>query len=54
MLKFESNLICAHCRYGKMIAASHSLVNTVITEQPRQLIHMDTVGRSRVHSMGGK
>jgi hypothetical protein len=54
LLKFKSNLICAPCRLGKMIAASHSLVNTMITEQPRQLLHMDTVGPSQVHSMGGK
>jgi transposase InsO family protein len=25
-----------------------------MSEQPRQLLHMDTVGSSRVHSMGGK
>jgi transposase InsO family protein len=25
-----------------------------MTEQPRQLLHMNTVGPSRVHSMGGK
>jgi transposase InsO family protein len=37
-----------------MITASHSLVNTVMTEHPRQLLHMDIVGPSRVHSMGGK
>jgi hypothetical protein len=37
-----------------MIAASYSLVNTVMTEQPRQLLHMDTVDPSRVHSMGGR
>jgi hypothetical protein len=37
-----------------MITAFHSLVNTVMTEQPRQLLHMDTVGPSWVHSMGGK
>jgi transposase InsO family protein len=37
-----------------MIAASHSLVNTVMIEHPEQLLHMDTVGPSRVHSMGGK
>jgi transposase InsO family protein len=54
MLKFESDLVCASCRNGKMIAASHSLVNTVMTEHPRQLLHIDTVGPSRVHSMGGK
>jgi hypothetical protein len=54
LLKFESNLVCGPCRHGKMIAASHSLVNTVMTEQPRELLHMDTVGPSRVHSMGSK
>jgi transposase InsO family protein len=37
-----------------MIAASHSSVNTVMTEHPRQLLHMDIVGHSRVRSMGGK
>jgi hypothetical protein len=37
-----------------MIATSHSLVNTVMTEHPRQLLHMDTVGPSRVRYMGGK
>jgi hypothetical protein len=35
LLKFESDLVCAPCRHGKMIAASHSLVNTVMTEHPR-------------------
>jgi hypothetical protein len=54
LLKFESDLVCAHCHHGKMIAASHSPVNTVLTEHPRQLLHMDTVGPSRVRSMGGK
>jgi transposase InsO family protein len=37
-----------------MIAASHSSVNTVMTKQPRQLLHMDTVGPSRVGSIRGK
>jgi hypothetical protein len=37
-----------------MIAASHSMVNTVMTEQPRQLLHMNTVGPSRVRFIGGK
>jgi transposase InsO family protein len=37
-----------------MNAASHSLVNTMMTKHPRQLLHMDTVDPSRVHSMGGK
>jgi hypothetical protein len=54
LLKFESDLICAPCHHGKMIAASHSPVNTVMTEHPMQLLHMDTVGPSWVLSMGGK
>jgi IS30 family transposase len=54
LLKFESNLVCAPCHHGKMIAASHSPVNTMMTEQLGQLLHMDTVGPSRVHSMVGK
>jgi hypothetical protein len=54
LLKFESDLVCAPYRHGKMIAASHCLVNTVMIEHPGQLLHMDTVDPSRVHSMGGK
>jgi hypothetical protein len=54
LLKFESNLVCAPCCHGKMIAASHSLIYTVMTEQPGQLLHMDIVGPSRVRSIGGK
>jgi hypothetical protein len=53
-LKFESDLVCAPCRYSKMIAASHSPVNTMMTKHPGQLLHMDTIGPSRVRSMGGK
>jgi transposase InsO family protein len=37
-----------------MITASHSPVNTMMTEHPGQLLHMDTVGPSRLCSMGGK
>jgi transposase InsO family protein len=54
LLKFESNLVCVPCHHGKMIAASHSTVNTMMTEHLGQLLHMDTVGPSRVCSMGGK
>jgi transposase InsO family protein len=54
LLKLESDLVCAPYRHGKMIAASHSPVNTVMTEHPGQLLHMDIVGPSRVHSIGGR
>jgi hypothetical protein len=32
LLKFESDLVCALCHHGKMITASHSSINTVMTE----------------------
>jgi hypothetical protein len=54
LLKFESNLVCAPCHHGKMIVVSHSLINTVMTEQSKQLLHMDIVSPSRVCSMGDK
>jgi hypothetical protein len=54
LLKIESNPFCGPCRHGKMTVASHFLVNTMMTEQPGQLLRMDTVGPSRVHSVGGK
>jgi transposase InsO family protein len=54
LLKFESDLVCAPCRNGKMTAASHFLVNTMMIEQLGQLLHMDTVGPSQVRSMEGK
>jgi transposase InsO family protein len=54
LLKFESDLVYASCHHDKMIAASHSLVNALMTEQPGQLLHMNTVGPSWVHSIGGK
>jgi hypothetical protein len=54
LLQIESNLVCAPCHYGKKIIASYSLVNTMMTEQPRQLLHMGTVGPSRVRSVGSK
>jgi transposase InsO family protein len=54
LLKFESDLVCTSCHHGKMIATSHCLVNTMMTEHPGQLLHMDTIGPSRVRSMGGK
>jgi hypothetical protein len=54
LLKFESNLVCAPCHHGKMIDVSYSPVNIMMTEQPGQLLYMDTVGPSRVRSMGSK
>jgi hypothetical protein len=53
-LKFESNHVCAPCHHGKMITASHSPINTVMIEQPGQLLHMDIVGPSQVRSMEDK
>jgi hypothetical protein len=54
LVKFESDLVGALCRHGKMIATSHSSVNTVMTERPGQLLHIDTIGPSQVRSIDGK
>jgi hypothetical protein len=54
LLKFESNLVCSPYRHGKIIVVSYSPVNTIMTEEPGQLLHMDIAGPSRVRSMGGK
>jgi transposase InsO family protein len=53
-LKFEKDLACHPCRHGKMIVASHSLVTKVMTSHPGELLHIDTVGPTRVCSFGGK
>jgi hypothetical protein len=48
LLKFDSDLVSAPCRHGKMITASHSLINTMMTEHPGQLLHIDYVGPFQV------
>ncbi|WVZ84018.1 hypothetical protein U9M48_031102 [Paspalum notatum var. saurae] len=53
-LKSKRDLVCHRCRHGKMVAASDTLVNQVMTARPGELLHMDTVGPSRVRSVGGK
>ncbi|XP_066324527.1 uncharacterized protein [Miscanthus floridulus] len=53
-LKFEKDLICAPCKHGKMVAASHAPVTQVMTRRPGELLHMDTVGPAHVRSAGGK
>ena len=42
------------CRHGKMVSTSHPPINQVMTTHPGELLHMDTVGPSRVMSVGGK
>jgi hypothetical protein len=54
LLKFESDLVCAPCHHVKMFTTFHSPVNNVMTEHRGQLLYMDTVGPSRIRSMGGK
>jgi hypothetical protein len=53
-LKFQKYLISHPCRHGKMVATSHSSVTKVMTSHPGKLLHMDTVGPTRVSSFGGK
>jgi hypothetical protein len=51
---FEKDLACFPCVHGKMSDVSNSLINLVMTKQPRELLHMDIVGPSRVRSISGK
>ncbi|WVZ94143.1 hypothetical protein U9M48_040075 [Paspalum notatum var. saurae] len=53
-LRVEKDLVCHLCRHGKMVAASHIPVSQVMTSYPGKLLHMDTVGPTRVASVGGK
>jgi hypothetical protein len=53
-LKFEKDLVCNPCHHGKMVAASHPPMNQVMTKEPNELLHMDTVGPARVRSDGEK
>jgi hypothetical protein len=47
-LKLEKDLVCHSCRRGKLVAASHSPVTKVMTSQPSELLHMDTIVPARV------
>jgi hypothetical protein len=53
-LKYQKYLVCAPCRHGKMVAASHPPLTPVMTERPCELFHMDLVGPARVCSAGEK
>jgi hypothetical protein len=47
-LKYQKDLVCAPCRHGKMVTASHSPLTSVMTERPCELFHMDLVGPAHV------
>ncbi|WVZ86102.1 hypothetical protein U9M48_032937 [Paspalum notatum var. saurae] len=53
-LKAEKDLVCHPCRYGKMVAASHTPVSQVMTTYLGELLHMDTVGPAWVAPVSGK
>jgi transposase InsO family protein len=40
--------------HGKMVAASHPPLTSIMIERPCELFHMDLVGPARVCSAGGK
>jgi hypothetical protein len=52
-LKFEKDIVCHPCHHGKPVAASHSSVTKVMTSQHDELLHINTVGPTRVCSFGG-
>jgi hypothetical protein len=53
-LTFEKDLTCFPYWHSKMIGASILPINLVMTKQPRELLHLGTIGPSRVWSVGGK
>jgi hypothetical protein len=53
-LKYQKDLVCAQCRHGKMVTASHPPLTSVMTERPCELFHMTLVGPACVCSAGGK
>nr|ABA98187.1 retrotransposon protein, putative, Ty1-copia subclass [Oryza sativa Japonica Group] len=53
-LKKDLDLVCTPYCHAKMIASSHARIVSGMTDAPRQLLHMDTVGPARVQSVGGK
>ncbi|WVZ94149.1 LOW QUALITY PROTEIN: hypothetical protein U9M48_040080 [Paspalum notatum var. saurae] len=53
-LRAEKDLVCHPYRHGKMVAASHIPVSQVMTSDPGELLHMDTVGPARVASVSGQ
>jgi hypothetical protein len=36
-LKYQKDLVCAPCRHGKMVAASHPPLTSVMTKRPCEL-----------------
>jgi transposase InsO family protein len=52
-MKFEKDLVCHPCNHNKMVDASHSPIIKVMASQPGELLHMNTVGLSRVCSFRG-
>jgi hypothetical protein len=49
------DLLCRLSGFGLLQGLPFSSLRVnLLTEQPRQLLHVDTIGPSRVHSMGGK
>jgi hypothetical protein len=54
-LKYQKDLVCAPCRHGKMVAASHPPLTSVMIERPCELFHMDLVrARATGFSLGGQ
>jgi hypothetical protein len=47
-LKYLKDFVCALCRHGKMVVASHPPLTSVMTERPCELFRMDLVGIARV------
>jgi hypothetical protein len=51
---YQKDLVCALCRHGKMVAASHPPLTSIMTERSCELFHMNLVGPAHVCLAGGK
>ena len=52
-LKYEKDLVYQPCRHEKMVVVFHSPVTKMMSKQPGELLHMDTVGPTHVCSFEG-
>jgi hypothetical protein len=50
---FEKNMICSACQEEKQVGVHHPHKNTMTTERPLELLHMDLFGLFAYISING-
>lgn len=54
LLKFDNNILCTACDYGKQTKGSHPLVVDSSIAEPLELVHIDLCGLSTIASLHPK